>query len=53
MLLQATIDLHFMDKETAFKVVAYCIEALLENKQQGPLQVITGTLSCSCAFFCS
>jgi hypothetical protein len=31
-----------MDKETAYNVVAYCIEVLLENKQQGKLQVITG-----------
>lgn len=42
MVLQATIDLHFMDKETAYNVVAYCIDTLLENQQQGQLQLITG-----------
>lgn len=45
MVLQATIDLHFMDKDTAYHVVAYCIETLQENKQQGKLQLITGVSS--------
>lgn len=38
-----------MDKETAYNVVACCIEALLENKQQGQLQVVTGGVSGSLA----
>ena len=40
--MQATIDLHFMDKDVAYNVVASCIEVLLENKQQCTLQLITG-----------
>ena len=42
MFTQATIDLHFMTKDVAYNVVAYCIETLQENKQRGKLQLITG-----------